>query len=63
MSISVSMAVHFGLNHMGLRKIIAITSENNFKAINVLERTNFSLSTKYGNGNLEYEITDQVEAR
>ncbi|MBK7428825.1 MAG: GNAT family N-acetyltransferase [Saprospiraceae bacterium] len=56
MTHAVQLAIRFGFNDMGLKRIIAYTDQENVKSQKVLERIGFTLSGKKKDGNLEYEL-------
>jgi len=55
MTAAVNLVVNFGLNNIGLDKVIAITSTNNYKAKKLLIRVGFKTDHKVQNGYLRYE--------
>ncbi len=57
MTAALQLAIDFGLNHIGLNRIFAITSRNNPKAMNLLERLGFVKIAEVENDQLEYERT------
>jgi ribosomal-protein-alanine N-acetyltransferase len=56
MGAAIKLAAEFGLNTMGLQKVIAITTKQNTKAINLLERLNFIKTKELGDNELEYHF-------
>lgn len=54
MSEAIKLAVEFGLNNMGLKKVIAVTTKQNTKAINLLERLQFIKVKELEDNSLEY---------
>lgn len=56
MTLSMSLAIDFGINNIGLNRIYAITSENNDKARKLLERLNFIKIADLEDQELEYEL-------
>jgi len=57
MTFALKLAIDFGLNHIRLKRIIATTSENNSKAINLLDRLGFVKSKDYQTEVVEYEYS------
>jgi len=55
MTSAIKLAVNFGLNDMRLKRIIAITNKNNVKALGLLARLQFDLSSDFNNGTLEFK--------
>ena len=55
MSKAIQLASEFGLNNMGLKKVIAVTTRQNTKAINLLERLNFVQVNVLEDDGLEYQ--------
>jgi ribosomal-protein-alanine N-acetyltransferase len=55
MTSALRLAVNFGLNDMGLKKIIAITTKQNTKTLNLLNRLQFVQSSDFMNDKVEYE--------
>ena len=56
MSKAMKLAIAFGLNDIGLSKIIAITTKQNGNAIKLLERLNFRKITDLQEGEVEYQF-------
>lgn len=60
MSIAMKLATEFGLNNIGLTKIIAITTQQNHSAINLLERLHFIKTTDLPGDQIEYEFQHEA---
>jgi ribosomal-protein-alanine N-acetyltransferase len=56
MSIAMKLAIDFGLHNIGLKRIWAITTLQNDKAINLLERLNFVTVGAVQDDEIEYEL-------
>lgn len=56
MTSALLLAIGFGLNHMGLKRIRAVTSQRNTDAIKLLERVNFMRIADLKNDDVEYEL-------
>ncbi len=56
MSSAMLLAINFGLTHIGLNRVWAITSQQNEKAIKLLERLNFIKIAALDDAELEYEL-------
>ncbi|PQA97797.1 GNAT family N-acetyltransferase [Chryseobacterium shigense] len=56
MTEGMSLAIEFGLNHMGLKRIWAATSQQNGPAIKLLERLNFVKIADTAEDEIEYEL-------
>lgn len=54
MSKAIKLAAEFGLSNIGLKKVIAVTTKQNTKAINLLERLHFIKVKKLEDDELEY---------
>ena len=54
MTQAMQLAIEFGIKKIGLNKIIAITSHQNIKAMNLLERLRFSKTNEVGD-KVQYE--------
>lgn len=50
------LAIDFGLNHIGLKRIWAATSRQNDKAIKLLEQLNFKKTADLVDDHIEYEL-------
>lgn len=55
MTQAIKLAAEFGINTMGLQKVIAVTTKQNTKAIGLLERLNFK-KIKELDDELEYQF-------
>lgn len=60
MTSAMSLAIEFGLNTIGLKRIWAVTSQNNTQAIALLERLDFTKIAELPDGEVEYELNDKV---
>ena len=56
MTAAMTLAIDFGLNNIGLKSIYAITTKQNEKAIQLLERLNFIKNADLDSYELEYEL-------
>lgn len=56
MTLSMSLAIDFGINTIGLKRIYAITSRENNKARNLLDRLNFIKIAELEDDEIEYEL-------
>ena len=57
MTLAMKLAIEFGRNKIGLKKVIAVTTQDNFKAIELFDRLNFEIVTVNGNEiNFQYKI-------
>lgn len=59
MTSAIQLAIDFGLNNIGLKRIWAITSKENFNAIKLLERLNFIKVADLEDDEIEYELKSQ----
>lgn len=55
---AMQLAIDFGFNSMRLKRIWAITSKHNFKAIKLLNRLNFIQVKDLQNDEIEFEIRE-----
>ncbi|MEJ5091952.1 GNAT family N-acetyltransferase [Sphingobacterium faecium] len=62
MTIAMQLAINFGLNTMGLKRIRASTTTQNFSAISLLERLRFIRVVELGNDVIEYELRIQKDS-
>lgn len=53
---AMKLAITFGLNDIGLSKIIAITTRQNHNAIKLLERLNFEKTLDFEEDKIEYQL-------
>ncbi len=60
MTSAMLLAIEFGLNTIGLKRIWAITSQNNTQAIALLERLNFTKIAELADNDIEYELYDNA---
>lgn len=56
MTSAMLLAIEFGLNTIGLKRIWAITSQHNMEAIKLLERLNFIKIANLDDNEIEYEL-------
>jgi ribosomal-protein-alanine N-acetyltransferase len=56
MTAAMALAIDFGLHTIGLRRIWAITSQQNTAAIQLLERLNFIKVADLADNEIEYEL-------
>lgn len=56
MTASMSLAIDFGLNSIGLKRIFAITGQENKKAQKLLERLDFVKIADLEDNEIEYEF-------
>lgn len=56
MTSAMLLAIEFGLNNIGLKRIWAITSQHNAEAIKLLERLNFIKIADLDGNEVEYEL-------
>jgi ribosomal-protein-alanine N-acetyltransferase len=56
MTSAMLLAIEFGLNHIGLRRIWAITTKQNKKAIKLIEKLNFIKIAELDDNEIEYEL-------
>jgi [ribosomal protein S5]-alanine N-acetyltransferase len=56
MTSAMLLAIEFGLNYIGLKRIWAITNQNNKQAIKLLERLNFIKIADLKNNEVEYQL-------
>ena len=61
MSSAMQLAIDFGLNDIGLRRISAITTKENLKAIKLLERLQFIKVADLQDDEIEYELTTKKQ--
>ena len=58
MTLALKAAIKFGTTHVRLKRITAITSAHNVKAIELLQRLGFQQVIVSGKDELEYELTN-----
>jgi ribosomal-protein-alanine N-acetyltransferase len=56
MTAALSLAIDFGLHHIGLTRISAITTQPNRKAITLLERLGFEKISELDDNKIEFEL-------
>lgn len=56
MSAALGLAINYGLNRMGLKRVFAITDQQNGKAIKLLERLNFMQVKVLEDNGVEFEF-------
>lgn len=56
MTAALSLAINFGLHHIGLTRISAITTQPNRKAISLLERLGFEKISELDDNKIEFEF-------
>ncbi|RZJ84539.1 MAG: N-acetyltransferase [Chryseobacterium sp.] len=56
MTSAMSLAIDFGINEIGLSRIWAITTKQNQKAINLMEKLNFLQIAELEDDHVEYEL-------
>lgn len=56
MTIAMKLAIEFGFNEIGLTKITAITSKQNYDALKLLERLNFMKAADLPDDEIEYNF-------
>ena len=57
MSLAMILAIEFGLNEIGLRRIKAVTTKQNEKAIKLIEKLNFIKIAELNDNEVEYELS------
>ncbi|WP_264565305.1 GNAT family N-acetyltransferase [Flavobacterium sp. N3904] len=60
MTSAMVLAIEFGINTIGLKRIWAITTQQNLKAIQLLEQLNFIKITDLGDNEIEYELRQNI---
>lgn len=60
MTLALQLAIDFGINYIALKRICAITTKQNEKAIKLLERLNFSEIANFSDCEVEYEFLTKV---
>ena len=58
MTTAIKLAIEFGLNDMGLTKIMAITTKQNIRAIKLLGRLNFIKTSDLQDDEMEYQFAN-----
>lgn len=59
MTTAMKLAAEFGLNHMGLTKVIAITDKNNNSAIKLFNRVGFVKTADLEENEIEYQFVNK----
>ncbi len=59
MTFAMSLAIDYGLNHIGLKRIWAITTKQNEKAIKLIEKLNFIKIADLEDNEVEYELRQE----
>ena len=57
MTIAMQLAIEYGIHTMGLKRIYAITNQENSNAIHLLERLKFVQTNKLEDNYLEFDLT------
>ena len=60
MTSAMLLAIEFGLNRIGLKRIWAITTKQNVKAIKLIEKLNFIKIADLDNNEVEYELRQDL---
>jgi ribosomal-protein-alanine N-acetyltransferase len=60
MTSAMLLAINFGLNSIGLKRVWAITTQQNEKAIKLLEQLNFTKIADLDDNEIEYELRQNV---
>ncbi|KIA87753.1 GCN5 family acetyltransferase [Flavobacterium sp. AED] len=60
MTSAMLLAIDFGINNIGLKRIWAITTKQNEKAIKLLEQLNFIKIADLDNNEIEYELKQNL---
>ena len=56
MTLAMQLAIDFGINTIGLKRVWAITTKENYRAIKLLNRLNFIKVADLSNDEIEYEF-------
>ncbi|MCC6459263.1 MAG: GNAT family N-acetyltransferase, partial [Saprospiraceae bacterium] len=59
MTRAIRLAAGFGLDEMGLSRVMAITTAENTPAIRLLERLNFTKTADRGGNKIEFQLSDR----
>jgi [ribosomal protein S5]-alanine N-acetyltransferase len=59
MTSAMSLAIAFGFKHMGLKRVAAITTNQNLKAVKLLERLSFIKVAELEGDLIEYEVRQE----
>jgi ribosomal-protein-alanine N-acetyltransferase len=60
MTSAMLLAIDFGINSIGLRRVWAITTKQNEKAIKLLEQLNFTKIADLDDNEIEYELRQNI---
>ena len=60
MSLAMQLALNFGLDTIGIKRVKAITTKQNDKAIQLLKRLNFIKIANVQDNEIEYELKLKV---
>lgn len=60
MTLAMLLAIEFGLNNIGLKRIWARTTKQNGKAIKLVEKLNFVKIADLGHDEIEYELRQDI---
>jgi ribosomal-protein-alanine N-acetyltransferase len=60
MTFAMLLAIEFGFNNIGLKRIWAITTKQNEKAIKLIERLNFIKTADLDDNEVEYELNQEL---
>ena len=60
MTFAISLAIEFGLNNIGLKRIWAITTKQNEKAIKLIEKLNFIKIADLDDNEVQYELRQEL---
>jgi ribosomal-protein-alanine N-acetyltransferase len=60
MTSAMLLAIEFGLTHIGLKRIWAITTKQNEKAIKLIEKLNFIKTADLNDNEIEFELRQNV---
>jgi ribosomal-protein-alanine N-acetyltransferase len=63
MTFALSLAIEFGRNTIGLKRIWAMTTKENQKAIDLLERLNFIKMSDFEDQEIEFELSQEVNVK
>lgn len=59
MTTAMKLAAEFGVNYMGLTKVIAITDKNNSNAIKLFDRLGFIKTRDLEENEIEYQFVNK----
>lgn len=60
MTAAMLLAIEFGLDHIGLKRIWAVTTKQNEKAIKLLEKLNFIKIADLADNEIEYQLKQNI---